>query len=212
MKIREMPNYSTCLGKCSFSCSQNQPIKSRGEALPHWKECGIVLEISFDSGIYYHLYIYESRPFGYDFIPSPTGIKCKPARGQRTLLSHNANCLNQYPATLNNKDIIPIRSRVWDTDWWHSKDPSLTVEMAELRGTSSNPAFGMWRVCFNARWNKSKTLPLSAAALLPVLLFLLQGSNFMVYCSPSNWPPSTFFFCTKLHLLLQRRENYAFFL
>lgn len=41
MKIREMPNYSTCLGKCSFLCAQKQPIKSSGEALP--------LKIVYDS-------------------------------------------------------------------------------------------------------------------------------------------------------------------
>lgn len=51
MKIREMPNYSTCLGRCSLPLTPKQPTESQVAELKPRKQLEIVQETPWLSGI-----------------------------------------------------------------------------------------------------------------------------------------------------------------
>lgn len=64
MKIREMPNYSTCLGRCSLPLTPKQPTESQVVELKPTKQCEIVQETpwSLAFNAVFISGIYESRP------------------------------------------------------------------------------------------------------------------------------------------------------
>lgn len=62
---------------------------------------------------------------------------------------------------------VSSQDRIWDTHWLLLKDTSLTTKIVELWGTSSNPAFGMWSVCFNTQTTAKLSLWVCGCCSVP---------------------------------------------